>query len=225
MMGAVCFMVGGAMCCGVSGQALMVRVGREEYQRALTEPYVRPMEVGGRRPTGFVRVDPEGFAAEAALEAWVARDLLPCPGSTRTAELRSGTTSGETGRGRRSGHAGTPRPACAAASARARGAVPTRSRTPSTRRARPSGCKPTGLPPRRSCAPWCRPSAAAWMSRPSWTRRRTAPTTRTAGTRLPCSWCTPGCGSGSMTRLPLPTTRCWSWTAPGWSRAAWQQQP
>ncbi|MFZ0117253.1 MAG: TfoX/Sxy family protein, partial [Xanthobacteraceae bacterium] len=45
MMGAICFMVSGNMCCGVTGSALMVRVGREAYQRTLAEPHVRPMEM------------------------------------------------------------------------------------------------------------------------------------------------------------------------------------
>jgi TfoX N-terminal domain len=54
MMGATCFMVSGSMCGGVTGSTLMVRVGREAYQRTLAEPHVRPMEIGGgRRPSGF----------------------------------------------------------------------------------------------------------------------------------------------------------------------------
>lgn len=50
MMGGICFMIGGNMCCGVTGSAVMVRVGREAYQRMLTEPHVRPMEFAGRPP-------------------------------------------------------------------------------------------------------------------------------------------------------------------------------
>jgi hypothetical protein len=47
-------MVSGSMCGGVTGSTLMVRVGREAYQRTLAEPHVRPMEIGGgRRPSGF----------------------------------------------------------------------------------------------------------------------------------------------------------------------------
>ena len=57
MMGVTCFMVGNVMCCGVNGQALMMRVGREAYREALAEPHVRPLVVGKRRPAGFVLVD------------------------------------------------------------------------------------------------------------------------------------------------------------------------
>src|SRR3546814_16662717 len=67
MMGALCFMVDGHMCCGVMGSALMVRVGRDAYERTLTEPHVRPLEIGDRPATGFVLVDPDGFRTEAKL--------------------------------------------------------------------------------------------------------------------------------------------------------------
>tara|TARA_R110000824_G_scaffold24090_4_gene85370 strand:+ start:729 stop:911 length:183 start_codon:yes stop_codon:yes gene_type:complete len=35
MMGPLCFMVGGHMCCGVIGDALMVRVGRDGGRKRL----------------------------------------------------------------------------------------------------------------------------------------------------------------------------------------------
>ncbi len=75
MMGGLCFMVGGHMACGVSGDALLVRVGREGYAAALALPHVRPMELAGRRPGGFVFVDPEGHRDDAALAAWVQRGV------------------------------------------------------------------------------------------------------------------------------------------------------
>jgi len=75
MMGGICFMVSGSMCCGVTGSALMVRVGREAYQRMLTEPHVRPMEFAGRRPTGFVLVDPPGYRTDPALARWIQRGI------------------------------------------------------------------------------------------------------------------------------------------------------
>jgi TfoX/Sxy family transcriptional regulator of competence genes len=75
MMGGICFMLDGNMCCGVSGAALMVRVGREAYQEMLAQPHVRPMEFAGRRPTGFVFVEPEGHRSDAALATWVQRGV------------------------------------------------------------------------------------------------------------------------------------------------------
>jgi TfoX/Sxy family transcriptional regulator of competence genes len=75
MVGGLSFMVNGSMCCGVTGTALMVRVGPQARERALARPHVRPMIFAGRQLAGFVCVDPEGYRTEAALAAWVHRSL------------------------------------------------------------------------------------------------------------------------------------------------------
>lgn len=75
MVGGLSFLVGGNMCCGVTGQRLMVRVGAEGRDSALSEPHVRPMEFGGRSLRGFICVDREGFRTDAALAAWIQRGL------------------------------------------------------------------------------------------------------------------------------------------------------
>lgn len=75
MMGGTVFMVDGSMCCGVTGSALMIRVGREAYAGVLARPHVRPMEFAGRRPRGFVLVDPAGYRTDAALMSWLQRGL------------------------------------------------------------------------------------------------------------------------------------------------------
>lgn len=56
MVGGLSFIVNGSMCCGVTGTALMVRVGPEARERALAQPHVRPMEFTGRPLAGFVCV-------------------------------------------------------------------------------------------------------------------------------------------------------------------------
>jgi hypothetical protein len=67
MMGGLCFMVRGHMCCSVSGRGgLMVRVGADAYDAALREPHVQPIEMAGRTMTGFVRIVPEGYHTEAS---------------------------------------------------------------------------------------------------------------------------------------------------------------
>jgi hypothetical protein len=75
MVGGLSFIVDGSMCCGVTGSALMVRVGAEARVRALARPHVRPMEFAGRPLSGFVLIDPEGFRTDAALAAWVQQGL------------------------------------------------------------------------------------------------------------------------------------------------------
>lgn len=75
MVGGLSFMVGGSMCCGVTGDALMVRVGAEARDRVLGEPHVRPLRLGGRPLAGFVCIDPAGFRTDATLRAWVQRGI------------------------------------------------------------------------------------------------------------------------------------------------------
>jgi TfoX/Sxy family transcriptional regulator of competence genes len=48
MVGGLSFLVNGNMCCGVTGMALMVRVGAEGRERALHEPHVRLVQFGSR---------------------------------------------------------------------------------------------------------------------------------------------------------------------------------
>ena len=74
MMGGLCFMVKGRMCCAVSGRGgLLVRVGADE--QVFGEPHVARVKMGARTMSGFARVGPEGYAGEAALAAWVRRSI------------------------------------------------------------------------------------------------------------------------------------------------------
>lgn len=75
MVGGLSFLVNGNMCCGVTGTALMVRVGAEGREQALSEPHTRPMQLAGRALSGFIRVEPAGFATDDALARWVQRGL------------------------------------------------------------------------------------------------------------------------------------------------------
>lgn len=75
MVGGRSFMVAGSLCCGVTGGALMVRVGPEACGWALAQPHVRPLELAGRRPAGYVCVDLEGVPTDEALAAWVRRGV------------------------------------------------------------------------------------------------------------------------------------------------------
>jgi len=72
MMGGLSFMVGGTMCCSVSGRGgLLVGVDPEARTRLLNEPHAQLADIGGRRMTGFVRVGEDGYRTEAALRKWV----------------------------------------------------------------------------------------------------------------------------------------------------------
>ncbi len=77
MMGGLCFMVSGSMCCTVTRHGgLLIRVGEEAKQRLLREPHVVPLETRGRRVmTSFVHLLPEGYRTDAALRKWLNRGL------------------------------------------------------------------------------------------------------------------------------------------------------
>ena len=71
MFGGIGFMLHGHMACGVIGEDLIVRVGRERYESALAEPHTRPFDMTGRPMTGWVVVAPDGCRADEDLEGWI----------------------------------------------------------------------------------------------------------------------------------------------------------
>ena len=71
MFGGLCFLLKGKMVCGVLKEDLVLRVGPENYKKALVHPYVRPMDFTGRPLKGFVFVGPGGCRTEKSLSSWI----------------------------------------------------------------------------------------------------------------------------------------------------------
>jgi hypothetical protein len=61
------------MACGIVGDELMVRVGRDDHEAALFHPHTRVMDFTGRPSRGMVYVEPDGLAENGDLAAWVER--------------------------------------------------------------------------------------------------------------------------------------------------------
>lgn len=97
MVGGLSFLAGGAMCCGVAGAALMIRVGKDARDAALALPHTRPMILGGRELGGFICVEPAGIRSDKALADWVQRGLDFAAGLKKTA--RPPKTAGKRGAG------------------------------------------------------------------------------------------------------------------------------
>lgn len=75
MFGGIGFLVNGNMACGVNGDNLIVRVGREAYRDALKRRGAGVFDMTGRPMTGWIAVHPEGHASDADLRGWVQRGV------------------------------------------------------------------------------------------------------------------------------------------------------
>ncbi len=71
MFGGVAFLRKGLMFAGLSGNALMARIGKDAYAAALQRPNVRPMDFTGRPMMGYVFIDPAGLRTAAQLRKWL----------------------------------------------------------------------------------------------------------------------------------------------------------
>ena len=71
MFGGVAFMLAGNMVCGVLGEELIVRLDRDESEKALSEDGIRPFDFTGKPMKGIVYVSPELTSDDAGLSKWV----------------------------------------------------------------------------------------------------------------------------------------------------------
>lgn len=76
MFGGIGFLVNGNMACGVHKNDLIVRVGPEKSDQALSRPHTRIFDMTGRPMAGWIMVEPDGCASEAALKVWVNQGLV-----------------------------------------------------------------------------------------------------------------------------------------------------
>lgn len=71
MFGGIGYLVNGNMACGVSQNALIVRLAVEEYPEALRKPFTRKFDMTGREMRGWILVDPPGIEDDQDLITWV----------------------------------------------------------------------------------------------------------------------------------------------------------
>ncbi len=75
MFGGLAFMLNGNMACGVLGGELVVRVGKENLDDALSHPGSRPFDMTGRPMRSFVYVAAEGLATDEGLTRWAGKGI------------------------------------------------------------------------------------------------------------------------------------------------------
>jgi TfoX/Sxy family transcriptional regulator of competence genes len=71
MFGGIAFMVAGNMACGVLGEDLIVRLDKDESEKALAEDGVRPFDFTGKPMKGIVYVDSQRTNNDSGLAGWV----------------------------------------------------------------------------------------------------------------------------------------------------------
>lgn len=75
MFGGLSFLLHGNMACGIIEDDLIVRVGKNNYQEALTLEGAGPFDMTGRPMSGWVTVAQEVLAEEDRLDEWVQRGV------------------------------------------------------------------------------------------------------------------------------------------------------
>jgi len=71
MFGGIGFLVNGNMACGIIKDDLIVRLGEDDFGRALKQKHVRVFDYSGRPMKGWVYVSAEGYSSDKALDDWM----------------------------------------------------------------------------------------------------------------------------------------------------------
>lgn len=71
MFGGVCHLLNGNMFCGVYKDFLILRLGVEKADEALTLPHARPFDITGKPMKGWVMVAQDGFKEDQTLIDWL----------------------------------------------------------------------------------------------------------------------------------------------------------
>jgi TfoX/Sxy family transcriptional regulator of competence genes len=75
MFGGICCLIHGNMACGILNDDVIVRVGKDNYEDALTQPHTRIFDLTGRPMNGWIVLTPEGHASDKDLLDWVKKGV------------------------------------------------------------------------------------------------------------------------------------------------------
>lgn len=75
MFGGVGFLLHGNICVGVWKTSLIARLGLNQAESALNEPYVEEFDITGRPMKGWVMVEADGIESDEELSAWIQRSV------------------------------------------------------------------------------------------------------------------------------------------------------
>ena len=72
MFGGVCHLLNGNMFCGVYKDFLILRLGPDRSEEVLKLPFARPFDITGKKMSGWVMLDTEGYKHDDELKSWLA---------------------------------------------------------------------------------------------------------------------------------------------------------
>ncbi|MFZ9823143.1 MAG: TfoX/Sxy family protein [Gemmataceae bacterium] len=75
MFGCICFFLNGNALVGVWKDRLIARLGPEEGEAALREPFVRAFDITGSAMRNWVAVEPDGVEDDGQLMGWIRRAI------------------------------------------------------------------------------------------------------------------------------------------------------
>jgi TfoX/Sxy family transcriptional regulator of competence genes len=75
MFGGMGFLLNGNLLVGVWADSLVGRLGPDEGDKALAEPYVKAFDVTGKPMKGWVLVEPDGIDDDHQLRRWLERAI------------------------------------------------------------------------------------------------------------------------------------------------------
>ena len=71
MFGGTCNLLNGNMMCGVYKDYVILRLGEEQGDMALSRPHTRPFDMTGRPMKGWVMLEMRGFEKDEELKEWL----------------------------------------------------------------------------------------------------------------------------------------------------------
>ena len=73
MFGGLGFLLRGNMCVGVWKEFIILRLGPQQAEEALREPFVKPFDITGRAMSGWVMAESREIDEDGSLADWVER--------------------------------------------------------------------------------------------------------------------------------------------------------
>ena len=75
MFGGIGFMIHGNMAVGVHKDSMIIRVGPDNYEELLAEPFARVFDITGRAMRGWILVAAQGLDSEESLDFWTQKGV------------------------------------------------------------------------------------------------------------------------------------------------------